>query len=135
MIRKLLTVLGGVAVAGALSTAPATAQGVVYQGVQQSDASTKAWSDCPANRSCIFAGLQGGRPFAHFANGDGDLGDSSGPRGMNNRTKSVWNRTGQDWCYYDAAGFNQLIFIVEPGFQGDLLPEHRDRVTSLRPCP
>jgi hypothetical protein len=134
VIRKLLTVLGGVAAAGAMLATPATAQDV-YQADTSTSASVKAWGDCPANRSCIFAGLGGGRPFAHFANGDANLGDSSGPRGMNNTTESVWNRTGQDWCYYDGPNFTDLIFVVAPRFQGDLLPEHRNRVTSLRPCP
>lgn len=133
MIRKLLTVLSGVAAAGAVVAAPASAAQDAHR--YDSTVSVKAWSDCPNGRSCIFAELGGGRPFAHFATGDGDLADSSGPRGMNNRTQSVWNRTGRDWCYYDAGGFNDLIFIVGPGFQGDLLREHRKRVTSLRPCP
>jgi hypothetical protein len=137
LIRKALIALGGVVAAGALVAAPATAtaSGPTRYTAEQSDPiSIAAYSSCPAARSCIFNNLNGGTPYGSFATGDGDLADSSGPRGLNNQAESVWNRTGQDWCFYDAGGFNTLIFIVGPGFQGNLLPEDRNKVTSLRAC-
>jgi hypothetical protein len=140
VIRRILTLLGGVVAAAALFSAPANADTVNTADVRtytaQSDSvSTLAWSDCPASRQCIFNNLNGGRPYGYFASGDGDLADSSGPTGLNNNTESVWNRTSRYWCFYDAGGYNTLIFRVAPGFQGNLLAEHRNRVTSLRICP
>ncbi|MBB5802628.1 hypothetical protein F4560_002396 [Saccharothrix ecbatanensis] len=138
MIRRILTLLGGVVAAAALFSAPAqaadTADVRTYTAPSDS-VSTLAWSDCPAARMCIFANLNGGRPYGYFASGDGDLADSSGPRGLNNTTESVWNRTSQYWCFYDAGGYNNLIFIVGPGVQTNLVPGDRNRVTSLRICP
>lgn len=140
MIRRILTLIGGVVAAAALFSAPAqatddTAADVRTYTAQSDSVSALAWSDCPASRQCIFNNLNGGRPYGYFASGDGDLADSSGPTGLNNNTESVWNRTSRDWCFYDAGGYNNLIFIVGPGFQGNLLAEDRNRVTSLRICP
>ncbi|WP_447007857.1 peptidase inhibitor family I36 protein [Saccharothrix isguenensis] len=138
MIRRILTMIGGVVAAVALLSAPAQAadEADVRTYTAQSDSvSTMAWSDCPSARQCIFANLNGGRPYGYFASGDGDLADSSGPQGLNNTTESVWNRTGQYWCFYDAGGYNNLIFIVAPGVQTNLVAEDRNRVTSLRVCP
>jgi hypothetical protein len=138
VIRKVLAALGGVVAAGALlAAAPAHAAGPKTYTAQNGEnpISIAAYSSCPAARSCIFNNLNGGTPYGSFASGDGDLADSSGPRGLNNSTESVWNRTGQYWCYYDGGGFNVLIFIVGPGFQGNLDAVDRNKVSSLRICP
>jgi hypothetical protein len=138
VIRRILTLLGGVVAAAALFSAPAQAADTadVRTYTAQSDSvSTLASSDCPASRQCIFNNLNGGRPYGYFASGDGDLADSSGPTGLNNNTESVWNRTSRNWCFYDAGGYNNLIFIVAPGVQTNLVPGDRNRVTSLRICP
>jgi len=137
VIRKAFALLGGVLATGALlAAAPAHAAGPkVYAATGEDPISIAAYSSCPAARSCTFNNLNGGTPYGSFASGDGDLADSSGPRGLNNSTESVWNRTGQDWCYYDGGGFSGLIFIVGPGFQGNLDPVDRNKVSSLRICP
>jgi Peptidase inhibitor family I36 len=137
MIRRLVTLLAGMLAMGALLATPAGASAPKVYGAQAGDTpiSIMAWSDCPANRMCIFNNLNGGRGYGYFATGDGDLADSSGPTGLNNNTESVWNRTSQDWCFYDAGGYHTLIFVVGPAFQGNLDPVDRNKVTSLRICP
>lgn len=142
MIRKLFPVAAVTAAAAALLIAPAAS--AAPAGTQlpsnvyvytKSDVSAQHFDHCPANRSCIFAGLNGGHGYGSFATGDGDLADSSGPRGLNNTMESFSNRRAELWCYYDAGGFNNLIFAVEGNLQGNLILEHRNRVTSLRKCP
>jgi hypothetical protein len=134
MIRKLFTVAGATAAAAALLISPQAQAQEVFT-YTKSDVGAQHFDHCPANRSCIFAGLNGGHPYGSFASGDGDLADSSGPRGLNNTMESFSNRRGDLWCYYDGGGFNNLIFRVASGAQGNLLPEHRNRVSSLRICP
>lgn len=136
MIRKLFAVAGVAAAAATLFMSPmASAQAPDVVTYAKSEVGAQHFDHCPANRSCIFAGLNGGHGYGSFASGDGDLADSSGPRGLNNTMESFSNRRGEYWCYYDGGGFNNLLFAVAPGAQGNLLPEHRNRVSSLRICP
>ncbi len=136
MIRKLFAVAGTTAAAAALLMAPqAQAQAQEVFTYRSSEVSAQHFDHCPANRSCIFAGLNGGHGYGSFATGDGDLADSSGPRGLNNTMESYSNRRNELWCYYDGGGYSNLIFRVEGLIQGDLIPAHRNRVSSLRKCP
>ena len=134
MIRKLLAVTGATAAAAALLITPQAQAQEVYT-YTKSGVGTLHFDHCPANRSCIFNGLNGGHGYGSFATGDGDLADSSGPTGLNNNMESFSNRRNEWWCYYDGGGFNGLIFRVEGLLQGDLIPAHRNRVSSLRKCP
>jgi hypothetical protein len=134
MIRKLFTVAGVTAAAAAMLVTPQAQAQEVFT-YTSSGVGAQHFDHCPSNRSCIFAGLNGGHGYGSFATGDGDLADSSGPRGLNNTMESFSNRRGQQWCYYDGGGFNNLIFRVDPFVQGNLIPEHRNRVSSLRACP
>ncbi|CCH30279.1 peptidase inhibitor family I36 protein [Actinosynnema sp. NPDC047251] len=135
MIRKLSAVLGVVASSALVFAGPAAATAPDYAAPADGAISITAFNDCPSARMCIFNNLNGGTPYGSFATGDGDLADSNGPRGLNNNAESVSNRTNQLWCFYDAGGFNNEIFRVASGFEGNLDPEDRNRVTSLRVCP
>lgn len=134
MIRKLFAVAGTTAAAAALLMAPQAQAQEVFT-YTKSDVGAQHFDHCPANRSCIFAGLNGGHGYGSFASGDGDLADSSGPTGLNNTMESYSNRRNELWCYYDGGGYSNLIFRVEGLIQGDLIPAHRNRVSSLRKCP
>lgn len=137
MIRKLLGVLGATGAAVALVAAPAAASPAPASYGGNTAVTPAHFDHCPAGRFCIFAGTNGGHPYAYFALGDGDLGDGSGPRGMNNTTESVWNRTNRDWCLYDGTSFNpNTLFGITfaNGRPHDLPVSVRNILTSLRPC-
>ncbi|MGW6446264.1 peptidase inhibitor family I36 protein [Lentzea sp. NPDC055074] len=135
MIRKTMTVLAGAAFAAALVTSPANAAAPAAPMGEQAEVGTAAWSACPAARMCIWTGLDGNGGIGIFQVGDGDLGDSSGPRGLNNATESGWNRTSQTWCFYDGTSYSSLLGTMAPGERYNWHPTKRNKVTSLRVCP
>lgn len=128
-----MIVLAGAAFAASLVALPATAAPAASMG-EQGDVSTAAWSDCPASRLCIWTGLGGTGGIGIFRTGDGDLSDSSGPRGLNNATESGWNRTSQRWCFYDGGGYSNFLGYMYPGDRYDFYPEFRNKISSLRAC-
>ncbi len=131
-----MMVLAGAAFAASLVSMPASASAPAQGILEASDGvSIAAYSDCPAARMCIWNNLNGGRPWGYFAVGDANLGAAPGPSGLNNNTESAWNRTSQYWCFYDGANYTSLLGHIAPGSQGNLLPEFRNRITSLRVCP
>ncbi|KJK43045.1 hypothetical protein UK23_34720 [Lentzea aerocolonigenes] len=135
MIRKTMTVLAGAAFAAALVSIPASAAAPVSPMGEQSDVSVTAYSDCPAARMCIFNNLNGGRPWGYFAVGDANLGAAPGPSGLNNNAESGYNRTSQVWCFYDGAGYTNILGYMNPGDQYNFATDKRNKVTSLRVCP
>lgn len=125
MIRKTTMALACAALGGSLLAAPASAAPV----------SITAYSDCPAGRLCVWTGLGGTGAIGIFRTGDANLGDSVGPRGLNNTIESAWNRTGSDWCFYDGANYSgAFLGPTTPGSRGNLKTEYRNRITSLEVC-
>jgi hypothetical protein len=52
------------------------------------------YARCPKGYFCVFAKTHGEGQMAKWKKGgDADLGNKSGPRGLNNDIESVWNRT------------------------------------------
>ncbi|MBB4912633.1 peptidase inhibitor family I36 protein [Actinophytocola algeriensis] len=87
---------------------------------------------CPQNRMCIFTGYNGSGVMAAFAVGDADLGDSNGPTGMNNNTKSFYNNSGHHWDFWDLRGYDGAIRHSEPYVGGrNFGSAWVNRVTSL----
>lgn len=129
-----MMVLAGAAFAASLVALPASAAPAAAPMGEQGDVSTAAWSACPADRMCIWTGLGGNGGIGIFRTGDGDLSDSSGPRGLNNATESGWNRTNRVWCFYDGAGYSNQLGVMYPGDRYDWDPDKRNKVSSLRAC-
>jgi hypothetical protein len=69
----------------------------VTAGPRPAQAET-GWARCPRGSFCAFTGLDGTGAMATYTRGDFNLGDATGPSGMNNNIESVWNRM-------DRAGF------------------------------
>jgi hypothetical protein len=133
LIRKTMMVLAGAAFAASLVAMPASAA-PEQKLIETPDVSIAAWGDCPAARMCIWTGLDGNGGIGYFANGDVNLGAPPGPSGLNNTAESAWNRTGNRFCFYDGANYNGYLGDVLPGGQGNIKPEYRNKISSLKTC-
>jgi len=90
------------------------------------------YNRCPQFRMCIFTGYNGSGVMAAFAIGDGNLGDSNGPTGMNNNTRSFFNNSGHHWDFWDLPGYDGAIRHSEPYVGGkNFGAAWVDRVSSL----
>jgi len=67
-----------------------------------------AWSQCPADRFCVWKGGGGSGAFAYFAVGSADLRNPIGGVVFDNSITSVWNRTGRAWCMYTGYNYTPL---------------------------
>lgn len=120
MARRAAALVAGAVMAGSLLAAtPAVASPV----------STASYDQCPANRFCMWTGLNGTGSLAVFASGAAQL-----PAGVDNNGESVRNRTGGQWCLYDGRNYTNLLVVVVPGTAGNLPLSTRNRVSSLRAC-
>ncbi|PWK85507.1 peptidase inhibitor family I36 [Lentzea atacamensis] len=128
-----MMVLAGAAFAASLVSLPASAAPSPSL-IEANDVSAAAWSDCPAARMCIWTGLDGNGGIGYFANGDANLGAAPGPSGLNNTAESAWNRSGSRFCFYDGANYSGFLGDVLPGEQGNIKPEYRNRISSLKTC-
>jgi hypothetical protein len=87
---------------------------------------------CPNFRMCVFTGPNGSGAIAYFLNGDGNLGDSSGPVGMNNNIESIWNRSGHTWVLFDGVGYTGTMWTSRPYVGGNnVVAAAANRVSSL----
>ncbi|TDB71312.1 peptidase inhibitor family I36 protein [Micromonospora sp. KC721] len=88
---------------------------------------------CPNFRMCVFTGPNGSGAIAYFSTGDGNLGDSSGPVGMNNDIESIWNRSGHTWELFDGVGFSGTRWVSRPYVgPNNVIPAAANKVSSLR---
>jgi hypothetical protein len=119
----------------AISLATITAA-VTLTGTAAAASDATGYARCPAARFCVFSGVNGGGVIAYFTNGDGDLGDSSGPQGLNNNIESVWNRrSGEVWCLFPNAGYGGAAVAVTYSSQGSNLDTpSRNIMSSLTWC-
>jgi peptidase inhibitor family I36 len=90
------------------------------------------YARCPANRMCVFSGTNGSGVMASFARGDGNLADSSGPRGLNNNIESVYNRRNEYWGLFNNKGYSGGVTLVEPHAKGTIAAKYRNLATSLK---
>jgi hypothetical protein len=87
---------------------------------------------CPNFRMCVFTGPNGSGAIAYFLNSDGNLGDSSGPVGMNNNIESIWNRSGHTWVLFDGVGYTGTMWTSRPYVGGNnVVAAAANRVSSL----
>src|SRR5882757_2655741 len=87
---------------------------VVALGTVPAQAAT-GFARCPANRFCVFTGINGTGTIAYYTTNDSNLGDSVGPRGMNNNIESVWNRRSSEWGLYNDANYKGGLTLVMVG--------------------
>ncbi len=103
---------------GTLSSAPAQA--------------ATGYNRCPANRMCVFTGVNGTGAIGIFSVGDANLGDSVGPRGLNNNIESGWNRRGDEWALWNNAGYAGGITLFYDGARGNIAAQYRNITSSLK---
>lgn len=108
-------------------------------GTSATQAATGQW-DCPKYRLCVWTGKNGTGTRAVFKYGDVNLGDSTGPRGMNNNITSFWNRTGRHWRLYNGTGYNGTSRLVhvdgeDGSFDGDLGWRTDNKTSSIKRLP
>jgi hypothetical protein len=112
-----LAVAGLVAAIGTLGGSPAQA--------------ATGYNRCPANRMCVFTGVNGTGAIGIFTVGDANLGDSVGPRGLNNNIESAWNRRGDEWALWNDAGYQGGITLFYDGARGNITARYRNITSSL----
>ncbi|SMC50842.1 peptidase inhibitor family I36 protein [Lentzea albidocapillata] len=120
LASRAAALVAGAVMAGSLYAAAPAVAGPV---------SPAAWSDCPANRFCMWTGVSGTARIIILRVGDADLG-VPGPRP---EVRSAYNRTAAPWCLYGRTNYMDLIAVVDPGGRENLPPDAR--VASVRPCP
>ncbi|MER5465685.1 peptidase inhibitor family I36 protein [Streptomyces sp. NPDC002668] len=99
-VRKAMMTLGAAA-ALALTSLTAT------QAQAATAAPAAGYDRCPNGYLCIFDGADGTGSMAWFRSGSPDLRG----QGMDNRTNSVYNRTGGSWSLYDGYGYSGTCFF------------------------
>jgi len=119
--RKLAAVAGAVVAGGALFAAPATAE--------------PAMADCAPELVCVYDGYNLTGEIYMFGLSDLNYADDAFASGLsvNDRSSSVWNRTGQHINFYVHSGANigDLCFRLEPyGSRSNLGSEGCDNSVS-----
>ena len=89
-----------------------------------------AWSDCPPDWFCLFAGTAGT---------GGVLYTGASPQNldwMDNNAESYWNRTGVAYVMYENSGHAGGITYALPGLdqRGTMTDFWKNRVSSVRRC-
>ena len=85
----------------------ATSMAVALTGAAAVPAQAATGFDrCVGYVMCVFTGPNGTGTMASFVVGDGNLGDSNGPVGMNNNIESFINKSGHHWDFWDLAGYS-----------------------------
>jgi hypothetical protein len=97
----------------------------------QAEAAT-GYARCPADRMCVFTSTNGSGVIGIFANGDVNLGDSTGPTGLNNNIESMINKTSVKWCFYDGINYNGKIWQGGPGGGANTIPAATNTISSLK---
>jgi hypothetical protein len=119
--RKVAAVAGAVVAGGALFAAPATAE--------------PAMADCAPELVCVYDGYNLTGEIYMFGLSDLNYADDAFASGLsvNDRSSSVWNRTGQHINFYVHSGANigDLCFRLEPyGSRSNLGSEGCDNSVS-----
>jgi hypothetical protein len=104
---------------------------VVALGTVPAQAAT-GWARCPANRFCVFSGVNGTGVIAYYTASDANLADSVGPKGMNNNIESVWNRRGSEWGLYNDANYKGGLTLVLVGSKSNIVAKYRNLASSVQ---
>ncbi len=126
-LRKRRLALGLAALVGstALLAVPASAQSAA-------PASDPATWPCDPSEFCIYHDTQGGGAHYSLSDGASNLGVLSG--GLNDHVWSVKNISGDRWCLYKDADYQNEIRVILDGQALDLESPVRDQVSSVREC-
>ena len=111
--------------------ATAALTSVVALGTVPAQAAT-GYARCPANRFCVFTGTNGSGVIAYFSANDSNLGDSVGPRGMNNNIESIWNRRSHEWGLYNDTNYRGGLSLVMVGARGNIAARYRNLASSVK---
>ncbi|NUP79470.1 MAG: peptidase inhibitor family I36 protein [Nonomuraea sp.] len=87
---------------------------------------------CDPSEFCIYHDNQGGGAHYSLADGASNLGVLAG--GLNDHVWSVKNISGDRWCLYADAGYENEILVVLDGQAVDLSSPVRDQVSSVAEC-
>ncbi|WP_330283640.1 peptidase inhibitor family I36 protein [Streptomyces sp. NBC_00588] len=87
---------------------------------------------CDPSEFCIYHDTQGGGAHYSLADGASNLGVLAG--GLNDHVYSVKNISGDSWCLYKDAGYQNEIMVILDGQALDLSVPVRDQVSSVTEC-
>lgn len=87
---------------------------------------------CDPSEFCIYHDGQGGGARYSLSDGASNLGQL--PGGLNDHVWSVKNISGDDWCLYRDADYENEIQVILDGQALDLASPVRDQVSSVEPC-
>jgi hypothetical protein len=117
--------------AGVALAATVTVAGLSVAAAVPASAAT-GYARCAKGNLCLFS-EQGGRGVvAQYKNGDHDLSDAVGPRGMNDNVESVWNRSGQPFVAFNRVDYEGRIGVIYAGDKGNTKPGFTNSVSSLK---
>ncbi|WP_405681912.1 peptidase inhibitor family I36 protein [Streptomyces sp. NBC_00057] len=87
--------------------------------------------ECSDEHVCLYGGHAGQGATLSVHDAISDLRTA----GFNDRARSVYNSTSDNWCLYQNEGFSGEWRLVEPGEAGNLTGESDRAVSSLQPEP
>jgi hypothetical protein len=87
---------------------------------------------CDPSEFCIYHDGQGGGAHYSLSDGASNLGVLAG--GLNDHVWSVKNISGDSWCLYSDADYNNEIQVILDGQAIDLASPVRDQVSSVGEC-
>jgi len=123
-IRKRLALTAAAALGAAAFAIPASASA--------STTSDPATWPCDSSEFCIYHDAQGGGSHLSLADGVYDLGGVAG--GLNDHVYSVRNISGDNWCLYRDAGYENQLQLIPDGAAIDLGAGLASQVSSVRSC-
>ncbi|MEU9337339.1 peptidase inhibitor family I36 protein [Streptomyces sp. NPDC048290] len=89
------------------------------------------YRDCPGNSVCVWDNSNYDGAFVVGGVNLANVGST-----MNDRTTSIWNRTGSQICFYQHSNYGgELLAIVAPGdSRPNVGDAANDRISSWRGC-
>ncbi|SCK16056.1 Peptidase inhibitor family I36 [Streptomyces sp. WMMB 714] len=87
---------------------------------------------CDPSEFCIYHDVQGGGSHLSLADGVYDLGGVAG--GLNDHVYSVKNISGDNWCLYKDAGYENRLLLIPDGAAMDLDAGLAGQVSSVEDC-
>lgn len=107
---------------------------VTALGISPAQAATSAtgYARCPVNKMCLFTGPNGSGAIAIYSNGDVNMGDNVGPRGMNDNVESMMNRTGSRWAFYTGTKYTGTKYVGGPGGGANVVTALKNKMSSLK---
>jgi hypothetical protein len=116
---------------GAAALAAVSAIGAAGIAAATPAEAATGWARCPKGDLCVFTGKNGTGTMATYKKGDYNLGDKTGPRGMNNNIESVWNRGNHYFLLWGKPGYKGADASAFPGSKGNTRPKFTNWASSI----